>query len=204
MKIIKIISLILLILILATYFPIIASKFDNHPYYSYRDMITGQEWEISKVKKTEYPINLSMTNEEYKQYNDINNELEKANNIINENQKVHENYIDDNYTDNLTLDDLGVNGGNTLSEMTVTFMLHQEAQKRLQKQNTIYMDALNNTSDLNRQMNALDSQLTNEAWDLRNTINNVKIFSIIALLLLIFSKKLLRLFKKVFSFIIND
>lgn len=208
MKTVKIVSLILLALISATYYHSIASKFDNHPFYTFKDIITGQEWEIVKVKnkRIEYPINVfdRMSDEEFKQYNEMKNDLERLNKIMSNNQDANDNYNNDRYTGGLTLDDLGINGGSTLSDWKVTTMLHEEVKKRLQTQQDLYLEADNKIDDLKSQMDDLSSQLTAEAWDLRNTVNNVRIFSIIALLLVIFSKKLLRLSKKIFSFIISD
>lgn len=208
MKTIKIVSLILLVLISATYYHSIASRFDKHTFYSYKDIITGQEWEILKVnsKRIENPINVldHMSDEEFKKYNELKNEIEELNTTMSDNQDAHDNYNNDQYTGGLTLDDLGVNGGNTLSDWEVTTMLHEEAIKQLQSQQDLYLDAENKTYDLKQKMDNLNYQLTNEAWDLRNTVNNVRVFTIIALLLVIFSKKLLRLSKKIFSFIIND
>jgi peptidoglycan hydrolase CwlO-like protein len=207
-KKIRIVLLILLALLASTYYQSIVNKVDNRTFYSYKDLITGQEWRVTNVnnKRIEHPINVfnRLSDEEYDQYDEMSSEVDRLDKIINDNQDAHDKYRDDRYTGGLTFDDLGINGGNTIDSWGVTKILHEEVMKRLQKQQDLYLDAANKVSDLKSQVDSLDYQLTAEAREQRNTVNKVRIFLICALLLAIFSNKLFRLSKKTFSFIIND
>lgn len=205
-KTIKIVSLILLLLISITYLPKYVSNLSNQPIYFYKDWITGQQWQVinNKNKIIERPVNVLMSNDEQKQYDDLNNEIEALTATMTRYQDAHDNYNNPRYTGGLSLDDLGINGGSSLSEWELTSILHEEAKKRLQHQQGLYLDAANKVSDLNEQIDALVYRQTQNALELRNVVNQIRFYSIFFLLLVIFGDKLLRLFKKTLSYILSD
>jgi hypothetical protein len=207
-KMIKIISLILLILILATYYPLIKITVSNQILYTYKDIFSGQEWQMVKGKNKiiEQPINVMdhMSDYDFQQYNKINDGIKKYRRIIAINQKRHEEYHDSTYTGGLTFDDLGINGGNTLSDYEVTKVLHQEAIKEIQGDEDFYQNAQDKLDNLYNQMDELENNLKSEALIYRNTEKQVRIALIFILILIIFSKKLWKLTKKTSVFIMND
>ncbi|MBS4191178.1 hypothetical protein KHA94_13395 [Bacillus sp. FJAT-49705] len=207
-KLIRITALILLGLVLLTYYKPTKYKSENLPFYEYTDILTGQEWRVVKVDNeiNEFPINIfdRLSGSRYGEYIELRNELDTLEKVKEDNEEIHRNYNDSRYTGGLTLDDLGYNGGSTLNDWELTSLLHKEAQKRLKKQHDLYLDASNKAYDLKGEMKMWEGLLTTEAWELRNTVSIMRIVSIVALLLVIFYSKIFKLSKKVFSFIIND